>query len=172
MNLARHVGPTISTVAAPHRILFNALVSSRVAASIARGLTWARLATDGSWSIGAVRPLTGGITGFVTALDMHDSKGRTRRVVLKLYRPDIGPQAADGLLDADRAIRVESPPHNPHWDIVDAMSWRIDPVRHGVARARRYESFIAAAVAAIEEGNRRQVITSPSPAHEGPGTSP
>lgn len=296
------------------------MTSSEAAAAIARGLTWARLATDGLWSISAVRPLPGGITGFVTALDMRDAKGRRLRVVLKLYRPDrsepdsarreanilhrlaatnlpvprvvaidqdggdagwpallmtrmpgrrrmrprelgpplhelaelarrihslalphdalpryrpwglddplpvpgwwtdpriwrraveifhgpvpdeqpvfihrdfhpgnvlwtgakpsaivdwlhgclgpasvdiahcrinlwldIGPQAADGVLNAYRAIRVESPPHNPYWDIADAMSWRIDPVRHGVVRARRYESFVAAAVAALRE---------------------
>jgi aminoglycoside phosphotransferase (APT) family kinase protein len=64
---------------------------------------------------------------------------------------DIGPQAADGLLDAYRAIGVELPTHNPYWDIADAMSWRIDPVRDGFTRARRYESFVVTAVTALRE---------------------
>ena len=297
------------------------MISTDVATEIARGLTWARRATEGTWAISRIRPLTGGITGLVVALDMRQAKGKKLRAVLKLYRPDasepdsarrearilhllaatdlpvpkvvaidhdgddagwpallmtrlpgqrrmrprsqrpwlvelaklarrihalalptealpryrpwglddplpvpdwwadrdvwlraveifhgpapaetpvfihrdfhpgnvlwtgakpsavvdwlhgclgpasvdiahcrlnlwldIGPQAADEFLDAYRAMRIESPPHNPYWDIIDAMSWRIDPARHGVTRARRYQSFVAAAVAAIGDG--------------------
>jgi len=290
-----------------------------MATEIARGLTWARQATEGTWSISRIRPLTGGNTGLVVALDMREAKGKKLRAVLKLYRPDgsepdsalrearilqllaatdlpvprvvaidhdiddagwpallmtrlpgqrrmrprsqgpwlvelaklarrihalalpsealpryrpwglddplpvpdwwadrdvwlravdifhgpapeeplvfihrdfhpgnvlwidakpsavvdwlhgclgpasvdvahcrlnlwldIGPEAANGLLNAYRAIGQESAPYHPYWDIADAMSWRIDLELGGVARARRYESFVATAVQGLE----------------------
>lgn len=63
---------------------------------------------------------------------------------------DVGPEAANGMLDAYRALGTESGPHHPYWDIADAMSWRIDPELDGAARARRYESFVTTAVKALE----------------------
>ncbi|MFI5283013.1 MAG: phosphotransferase family protein [Candidatus Dormibacterales bacterium] len=47
----------------------------------------------GSWSIEAAHPLHGGITGIVAAVDLRNSTGKRRRLVLKLYRPE--PQEPD-----------------------------------------------------------------------------
>jgi Ser/Thr protein kinase RdoA (MazF antagonist) len=65
---------------------------------------------------------------------------------------DNSPAAAEALLDAYRQVRPQSPAYNPYWDIADAMSWRLDPNRHGPRRARRWEAFITAAVRAILGG--------------------
>jgi phosphotransferase family enzyme len=60
---------------------------------------------------------------------------------------DVGPSAAQGLLDAYRSINPAMHAYNGYWDIADAMSWHIDPKTDGAQRARRFEAFITAAVA-------------------------
>jgi aminoglycoside phosphotransferase (APT) family kinase protein len=61
----------------------------------------------------------------------------------------LGPQAADGLVAAYRELRPGHPPHHPYWDIVDALSWVPDPAVDGMKRARRFESFVTAAVSRL-----------------------
>jgi len=61
-----------------------------------------------------------------------------------------GPPAAQGLLDACRAVQLDLPPYNRYWDIADAMSWKVDPKKDGEGFARRYESFVTAAVSALD----------------------
>jgi len=45
--------------------------------------------------------------------------------------------------------------HHPYWDIADALSWNPDPAVEGWRRAQRFESFVAAAVSRLDEGNPR-----------------
>jgi len=47
---------------------------------------------------------------------------------------------------AQRWVDLYGSSHHPYWDIADAMSWTPDPAQHGLRRARRYESFITAAL--------------------------
>ena len=67
---------------------------------------------------------------------------------------DNGPDAALDLLRAWRSHRPDFPGLHPYWDIVDAVSWIPDPKRDGVTRARRYESFIVAAVRSLGSRSR------------------
>ena len=47
---------------------------------------------------------------------------------------------------ADEWLRVVGGVHHRYWDIADALTWSVDPSVEGTRRARRYESFITAAV--------------------------
>ncbi len=69
---------------------------------------------------------------------------------------DHGPAAAQGWLDAYREINPEMTPYNRYSDIADAMSWHLDPKRDGLDRARRYESFMTAAIGVVAGPNDRQ----------------
>src|SRR4029077_6600442 len=54
----------------------------------ARAIRWAVAAVGMGAQAHSTSVLSGGSTGSVTALDVEDGRGRTRRLVLKLYRPD------------------------------------------------------------------------------------
>jgi len=43
-----------------------------------------------------------------------------------------------------------------HYGNADGMSWHLDPKRDGLDRARRYESFITAAIGVVAAPNDRQ----------------
>jgi hypothetical protein len=52
-------------------------------------------------------------------------------------------------LDLGENIARRWPEVHPFWEITDALSWVPDPEIHGIQRARRYESFVSAAVARL-----------------------
>jgi aminoglycoside phosphotransferase (APT) family kinase protein len=52
-------------------------------------------------------------------------------------------------LDLGEGIARRWPDVHPFWEIADALSWVPDPALHGIQRARRYESFVSAAVARL-----------------------
>src|SRR4029077_178693 len=56
----------------------------------AQAIRWAVAAVGMGAQAHSTSVLSGGSTGIVTALDVEDGRGRKRRLVLKLYRPDPG----------------------------------------------------------------------------------
>jgi aminoglycoside phosphotransferase (APT) family kinase protein len=68
----------------------------------------------------------------------------------------LGPASVDvahcGLnlwLDLGPEVAAHWPIVHPYWEIADALSWPPEPEEDGLARARRYESFVTGAVARL-----------------------
>jgi aminoglycoside phosphotransferase (APT) family kinase protein len=89
----------------------------------ARALRWCEAAVGGGASVVDVRPLTGGTSSAVHALDVRDGRGRTRPLVLRRFvradwladEPDLAPHEAAVL-----TVAAASPVPTPHLVAVDA----------------------------------------------------